>query len=61
MDNDVLMSQTYSDSFEVDLAQEMLSCLQDDRYIKVDGKPLILIYRINIFTKSYRICETFSL
>ncbi len=62
MDLDVLMSQTYGNSFEVDLAQEMLSCLQDDRYIKVDGKPLILIYRINIlpnpteFVKRFR-CE----
>jgi len=48
MENDVLMAQTYSDTFEADLANEMLTCLQDKRYITVDGKPLVIIYRINI-------------
>lgn len=48
MENDVLIAQTYSDSFAADLAHEMLNCLQDKRYITIDGKPLIIIYRINI-------------
>ena len=48
MESDVLMAQTYSDTFEADLANEMLTCLQDKRYITIDGKPLVNIYRINI-------------
>jgi O-antigen biosynthesis protein len=48
MENDILMAQTYSNTFEVDLAEEMLVYLQDKRYIKIDGKPLVIIYRIDI-------------
>ena len=48
LENDVLMAQTYSNSFEIDLAEEMLVYLQDKRYIKIDGKPLVIIYRIDI-------------
>jgi hypothetical protein len=48
MENDVLMAQTYSNTFEVDLANEMLIYLEDKRYIKIEGKPLVIIYRIDI-------------
>jgi hypothetical protein len=48
MEDNILIAQTYSDSFELDLATEMLKYLQDKRYITIDGKPLIIIYRINI-------------
>ncbi|WP_368031184.1 glycoside hydrolase family 99-like domain-containing protein [Arcobacter sp. s6] len=48
LENDVLMAQTYSNTFEIDLAEEMLVYLQDKRYIKIDGKPLVIIYRIDI-------------
>ncbi len=59
MENDILMGQTYSDTFEEDLAYEMLTCLQDKRYITIDGKPLVIIYRINILPNPTKFASKF--
>jgi len=68
LDNDVLLKQSYSDNFEAGLAAEMSKYLLDSRYILVDGKPLIMIYRINIlpdldqFTTLFReACRTLGI
>ncbi len=50
MDEDVLMGQNYS--FEDDKEHMRWLCEQvfsDDRYITVDGKPVFVIYRYNLF------------
>jgi lipopolysaccharide biosynthesis protein len=46
--NKILMQQSYS--LEDDLAhiRHLLPTLSDERYIKVDGKPLVLVYRIEL-------------
>lgn len=44
-ERDVLMAQKYSpENFEA-FADELLKYFQDDRYIKVEGQPVFLIYR----------------
>jgi len=48
MENDVLMKQSYGENFEQELALELEPYIKDDRYIKIDNKPLVIIYRINI-------------
>lgn len=59
-DDDILMKQTYGDNFEYELALEMLSYIKDDRYIKINGKPLVIIYKVSIlpdatnFSKKFR-------
>lgn len=52
MENDVLIAQSYGKTFEADLADEMLTYLQDKRYILVDAKPLVIIYRINLLPEA---------
>ncbi len=47
-EQDVLMAQTYGDSSAIDLVSELLPYLLDSRYIKIDGKPIVQIYRANI-------------
>jgi hypothetical protein len=34
-----------------DFFRDILPFLQDERYVRIDGKPLVIIYRPNLFTK----------
>lgn len=45
-EQDVLMPQSYDTAVDVHMLDAMLPFLQSDRYIQVEGKPLLLIYRI---------------
>jgi len=44
--DDVLMAQDYAEGWEEDFAAEILPLLQDRRYVRLEGRPVILIYRI---------------
>lgn len=44
-EHEILLHQRYDPSVYSDLAQELLRYFEDDRYIKVRGKPLFIIYR----------------
>lgn len=58
MDKEVLMKQDYS--FEDDLEHIKYLCKEvfnDDRYIKVDGKPMMMIYRPMLFPDITRTAE----
>ena len=43
---DLLMKQDYEMSNMERLMGDMMPAFKDDRYIKVDGKPMLLVYRI---------------
>lgn len=43
-EQDVLIGQHYSDQDDLDHIKWLVSVFRDERYIKVDGKPLIIIY-----------------
>lgn len=45
LESDVLISQTYSDPDIRAIAQDWMKYFSDERYTKVDGKPVLLIYR----------------
>lgn len=45
-ENDVLLGQSYSDDAALDIIKDFERYFRDGRYIRVNGKPLILIYRI---------------
>ncbi len=49
---EVLMRQESKAEDAGDFLRDILPFLQDERYIKVDGKPLLIIYRPNLFEKS---------
>ena len=46
-DQQVLMPQEYSLEDDVKHIRWMLQAFRDPRYITIDGKPLVLIYRVN--------------
>lgn len=43
----VLLEQKYADDDEARFIQDIYPFLADQRYIRVDGKPLLVVYRIN--------------
>lgn len=49
LDQDLLMMQNYSEHDDIAFIAHMSKYLCDPRYIKVEGKPLLIIYRPNLF------------
>ena len=45
-DHDILLKQVYSATDDVQHVRSLISVFKDPRYIKVDGKPVFLVYRI---------------
>lgn len=45
LEKDVLLQQNYSPDDDVAHIRSLLPAFRDDRYIKVDGKPLLMVYR----------------
>ncbi len=48
-DQDLLMQQNYSDEDDLAFIAEVSKYLKDHRYIKINGKPLLMVYRPNLF------------
>ena len=48
---EVLMKQESRPEDAPDFFRDILPFLQDERYVRIDGKPLLIIYRPNLFTK----------
>jgi Glycosyltransferase WbsX len=44
----VLLQQSYSPEDDLKHIQHLLPTLSDDRYIQVDGKPMLLVYRVEL-------------
>jgi len=47
LEHEVLLKQTYAEGDEERLIEDMYPFLADPRYLRVDGKPMLLVYRIN--------------
>jgi len=48
-ENEILLEQEYSFEDDLNHIQHLISYFKDDRYIKVDGKPVFIIYRPKFF------------
>lgn len=44
-DNDIILAQQHSPEDDIAFIKDILPALQDKRYIRVNGKPLLIIYR----------------
>ena len=44
-DKEVLLEQSYKSGFEVELFADLLPYFEDPRYLRIEGKPVISIYR----------------
>lgn len=49
LDKDVLLSQNHSAEDDIAFLESIQPILTDKRYIKVDGKPLLMLYRPKLF------------
>jgi lipopolysaccharide biosynthesis protein len=56
-EDDVLMGQKHSEDDHHGIFQDLLRYFKDSRYIKVDNKPVILIYRAMIIEKLHKMVE----
>lgn len=48
-EHDVLMAQKHSDEDDVAVIRDLIRYFRSPNYIRVNGKPLILVYRITLF------------
>lgn len=46
-DQEILMKQSYSHEDDLRHIRSLIPYFQDDRYIKVNGRPLVLVYRVS--------------
>lgn len=49
LDSDLLMEQRYSPEDDIEFIANTAKYLRDPRYIRISGKPLLLVYRPNLF------------
>lgn len=49
MDQDILIAQQYGPEDDVAFIRSVIPYMQDPRYIRVNGRPLLLIYRVELF------------
>lgn len=49
LEGEILLEQKYSDEDDIDFIEAACELFRDARYIKVDGKPLLMIYRVSLF------------
>ena len=56
-DREVLIEQRYSQEDDEMLIRSLFDALSDQRYIRVDGKPLILIYKPELLPAPVRTTE----
>lgn len=56
-DSEVLVAQSYKAGYENSVIQDMLKYIQDPRYIQVDGKPLVVVYRPSDLPSAKQLAE----
>lgn len=48
-DHEVLMAQSHSPEDDEAVIKDLMRYFRDARYIRIDGRPLILVYRVTLF------------
>lgn len=57
LDSDVLIAQSYSDGWADRFYDDILPALSDDRYLRVEGRPLLVLYRIGHIKNAHAAIE----
>jgi GT2 family glycosyltransferase len=48
-ENEILMAQAHSVEDDKAVISDLIRFFRDERYIRIDGRPLILVYRVTLF------------
>jgi lipopolysaccharide biosynthesis protein len=56
-ESEILMEQVYSDFDDQEHIRNLIPVFSDPRYIKLDGKPMFLVYRTNSLPDPWRTTE----
>lgn len=48
-DQEILIAQSYSDADDEAVIGDFIRYFRDERYIRIDGRPLLLVYRVTLF------------
>lgn len=49
LDKEILLEQNHTPEDDRDLIRYLIPIFKDERYIKVDGKPMFIVYRVDLF------------
>lgn len=49
LENDVLIAQAHSPEDDIAVINDLIRYFKDARYIRIDGRPLLLVYRVALF------------
>lgn len=49
LDNEVLIAQKHSPEDDINFIEDISKYFNDTRYIKIDEKPVLIVYRIELF------------
>ncbi len=52
LDKEVLLEQDHGGQDDIDFVSELFPVFKDQRYIKVDGKPMLLVYRADLLVNA---------
>jgi glycosyltransferase involved in cell wall biosynthesis/2-polyprenyl-3-methyl-5-hydroxy-6-metoxy-1,4-benzoquinol methylase/regulator of replication initiation timing len=57
MEHDILISQKHSPEDDLEFIKDLEDVLKDPRYIKIDGKPILIVYRVQLLPDPHRTVE----
>lgn len=57
--DEVLVAQEYSPANEEALVRDLIPLFRDPRYIRIHGRPLVIVYRANLLPEPRRASDTF--
>ena len=58
LDQEILMEQRYEPQDDLQFIEDLAPVLKDPRYIRVDGRPLIIIYRVDALPDAPKTMQT---
>ena len=56
-ENDILIAQNHSKEDDINFIKNLVELFNDERYIRINGKPVIIVYRVNILPEAEQIFE----
>jgi ADP-heptose:LPS heptosyltransferase len=58
MEKEIIVAQKHTHEDDVNLIRHLIPAFEDPRYIRVNGKPLLLVYRTELFPNPLETAET---